>query len=163
MANKDDFTPEEWDQLVAAPQMAAFYVAFASPSGPVGSFKEMAVYPRLIVEAIENPGSNNLIQAVAVFFKDKIDKREMPEMPKMGMDIVENKAKCMEVLRGIVGPLTNKAPAEAEGFMRWVYQAAVISAEAAKEGGFLGIGGVKVNEAEAAALKEIAGVLGIQV
>ena len=34
-------------------------------------------------------------------------------------------------------------------------------AEAAKEGGFLGIGGVRVSEAEQAALREISDALGL--
>jgi hypothetical protein len=35
-------------------------------------------------------------------------------------------------------------------------------AEAAKEGGFLGIGGVRVSDAERAALGDIAGALGVK-
>jgi hypothetical protein len=42
-----------------------------------------------------------------------------------------------------------------------VYQAAQNSASAAREGGFFGIGGESVSEAETAALQEIAGALGI--
>jgi hypothetical protein len=57
--------------------------------------------------------------------------------------------------------LAQKAPEEAEGYKQWVYKAAQLSSEAAKEGGFLGMGGKRVTEAEAAALKEVAGALGI--
>jgi len=40
-------------------------------------------------------------------------------------------------------------------------RAAPHGVEAAKEGGFLGIGGTKVNEAETTALRDLAGSLGI--
>ncbi|MFO7632566.1 MAG: hypothetical protein R6W76_08510 [Caldilinea sp.] len=39
---------------------------------------------------------------------------------------------------------------------------AVATAEAAKEGDFMGIGGVRVNEAEKAALQQLAEILGVQ-
>jgi hypothetical protein len=62
----------------------------------------------------------------------------------------------------VVTLLARKAPApEAEGYKRWLLTVAQRVAEAAKEGGFLGIGGVRVSEAEQATLAEIAGALGV--
>jgi hypothetical protein len=58
--------------------------------------------------------------------------------------------------------LNRKAPGEAEGVKRWLLGTAQQAAEAAREGGFLGIGGVKVSDAEKAALAEVAQVLGVK-
>ena len=57
--------------------------------------------------------------------------------------------------------LDRKAPGNAQGFKRWLLATARHAAEAAKEGGVLGIGGVSVSDAEQAALAEVAGALGI--
>ena len=58
--------------------------------------------------------------------------------------------------------LSQKAPADAERYKQWVYQAAQNSANAAREGGVFGIGGERVSEAETAALQEIAAALDIR-
>lgn len=161
MVNKVDFTPEEWQQILTAPQMASLYVALASPSGPVGAVQEMMASTKLMVEAMKAGSGNALIDAVVADIREKVEKKEKLEPPQMSKDPNEVKARCLQACRDLAALLAQKAPAEAEGYKQWVYQAAQHSAEAAKEGGFLGIGGKRVSEAEAAALKEIAGALGI--
>jgi hypothetical protein len=71
------------------------------------------------------------------------------------------KAQCLQTLRDVAALLSQKAPADAQAYKQWVYQAAQNSANAAKEGGVFGIGGQRVSEAETAALKEIAMALEI--
>jgi hypothetical protein len=80
---------------------------------------------------------------------------------KPGNDLNEMKAQCLQACREVAALLSQKAPAEAQAYKQWVYQAAQNSANAAKEGGFLGIGGERVSEAETAALKELATALDI--
>ena len=65
----------------------------------------------------------------------------------------------MEEVRASVAMLDEKAGDEAAPVKSWLYSVAVATAEAAKEGDFLGFGGVKVNEAETAALAELAAIL----
>jgi len=161
MVNKVDFTSEEWQQIMIAPQMASLYIALASPSGPVGAVKEMMASTKLIVEAMKAGSGNALIDAVVADLREKAEAKEKLEPPQISKDPNETKAQCLQACRDLAALLSQKAPAEAEGYKQWVYQAAQHSAEAAKEGGFLGIGGTRVNEAEAAALKEIASALSI--
>jgi len=52
-------------------------------------------------------------------------------------------------------------PEEADAFRRWLMQAAQASAEAAKEGGFLGIGATRVSEGEEAMLAKLREILGL--
>ena len=87
--------------------------------------------------------------------------KEKIEQPQLSKDPNEMKAHCLHAFRDLDALLSQKAPAEAEGYKQWVHHAAQLSAEAAKEGGFLGIGGTKVSEAETIALNEIASALGI--
>ena len=52
-----------------------------------------------------------------------------------------------------------KAPEDTAAFKAWLAQISQSVAEAAKEGGFLGFGGVQVSEAEKATLAEISTAL----
>ena len=162
MAKKADFTPEEWQQLLSLPQVASLYLALASPSGPLGIAQEMMASTKGIVEALKSSSGNELIDAVAADIREKAEKRERLEPPlKTSNDPNEMKAQCVQIFREAAALLSQKAPAEAQAYKQWVYQAAQNSANAAKEGGVFGIGGERVSEAETAALKELAIALDI--
>ena len=162
MAKKADFTSEEWQLILSMPQIASLYLALASPSGPLGLVQEMVASTKGLVEAIKSSSGNELVDAVAADIKEKVEKRERLEPPlQASKDPSEMKARCLQTCRDVAALLSQKAPADAHEYKQWVYQAAQNSANAAKEGGFFGIGGEKVSEAETAALNEIAAALGI--
>jgi hypothetical protein len=162
MAKKADFTAEEWQLILTMPQVASLYLALASPSNPLGLAQEMVASTKGIVEALKSSSGNELIDAVAADMREKAEKRERLEPPlKTSNDLNEMKAQCLQACRDVVALLSQKAPADAQAYKQWVYQAAQNSANAAKEGGIFGIGGERVSEAEAAALKEIAMALDI--
>ena len=162
MAKKADFTSEEWQRILSLPQVASLYLALASPSNPLGLAQELIASTKGIVEALKSSSGNELIDAVAADFREKAEKRERMEAPlKTSNDPNEMKAQCLQISREVAALLSQKAPADAQAYKQWVYQAAQNSANAAKEGGFLGIGGERVSEAEAAALKELATALDI--
>jgi hypothetical protein len=69
------------------------------------------------------------------------------------------KPKAIAALREVASLLDAKAPEDAQAFKSWLEDIARRVAEAAKEGGFLGFGGVQVSEAEKATLTEIAAAL----
>ena len=162
MAKKADFTSEEWQQILSLPQVASLYLSLASPSNPLGLAQEMIASTKGVVETLKASSGNELIDAVAADIREKAEKRERMEPPlKPGNDLNEMKAQCLRACRDVAALLSQKAPADAQAYKQWVYQAAWNSANAAKEGGFFGIGGESVSEAETAALQEIAGALGI--
>ena len=162
MAKKADFTSEEWQRILSLPQVASLYLALASPSNPLGLAQELIASTKGILEALKSSSGNELIDAVAADFREKAEKRERMEAPlKTSNDPNEMKAQCLQISREVAALLSQKAPADAQAYKQWVYQAAQNSANAAKEGGFLGIGGERVSEAEAAALKELATALDI--
>ena len=76
-----------------------------------------------------------------------------------GSKPAEIKAKCIEALRQVGTLLDAKASADASAFKGWLRQISQNVAEAATEGGFLGISGVPVSEAEKATLTEISSAL----
>lgn len=162
MATKADFTSEEWGLILSTPQVASLYLALASPSGPLGLAQEMIASTKGIIEALKSSSGNELIDAVAADIREKADKRERMESPlKTSNDPNDLKAQCMRIFREVAALLSQKAPAEAQAYKQWVYQAAQNSANAAKEGGVFGIGGERVSEAETAALQELAFALGL--
>jgi hypothetical protein len=76
-----------------------------------------------------------------------------------GSKPAEIKDKCIETLRQAAAVIDAKAPGDAAAFKGWLRQISQHVAEASKEGGFLGIGGVPVSEAEKATLPEISSAL----
>ena len=160
MVQKADFTSEEWQLVLSMPQIASLYLALASPSNPLGLAQEMVASTKGIMEALKAASGNELIDAVAADIRERVEKRERLESPlKMSNDPNDMKSQCLQACREVAALLSQKAPAEAQAYKQWIYQAAQNSANAAKEGGFFGIGGERISEAESAALQEIATAL----
>jgi len=70
------------------------------------------------------------------------------------------KPRAIERLGHVSALLEAKAPADAPAFKTWLAAVSERVAEASKEGGFLGFGGVQVSDAEKATLAEIDAALG---
>ncbi len=66
-------------------------------------------------------------------------------------------------MRQVTALIEKKSKPEAQGFNQWLVSVAQKVSEAAKEGGFLGFGGTRVSEQEAATIKELSAALGVVV
>ena len=84
----------------------------------------------------------------------------MPELPR---DQGAARTALLDGCKQAAAAVAQKSPAEAEEYKRWLVSLAQKTAEAAKEGGFLGIGGTRVSEAESTAVTELASALGVSV
>lgn len=158
MSAKTDYSKDEWDSLLKAPMMAAMAVVAASPSGPIGVLKEMFAVGKGVLDGAEGT-TNPLIAAVIADVKAG----NRPPMPAdRPQDLAQVKAQALGACREVAALLGRKAPGDADAFKRWILGTAQRAAEAAKEGGVFGIGGVQVSEAEKAALGEVAGALGLK-
>jgi hypothetical protein len=73
----------------------------------------------------------------------------------------EAKKKAVDGCVAAATIVTQKSPAEADEFKQWLMTIANRTAEAAKEGGFLGIGGTQVSEKEKTELAALASALGV--
>jgi hypothetical protein len=158
MAKKSDFTPEEWQSLVAAAPMVGVAVACASPNGPWGMMKEMLSMGMAMAEMLQKGTSNPLIADLAADLKQRQTRPETPSNmtdPQICTDI------AMKHIRAVNEILDRKAErAEAEDFKKWLLAVAKRVAESANEGGIFGFGGQRVSEAEKNALRQIAFALG---
>ena len=157
MAEKSDFNAEEWDLLRLSPFMASMVIAAASPNGPVGLLKEISAATKVISEAAESAKAP-LVKAVAQDLRQVLSLPKRPE--GAGASLAQDLA--LNTLRRTSEVLGKKAsPEEAAEFKQWLSTIAQRTAEAAKEGGFLGFGGALVSEEEQAALGAIKSVLGL--
>ena len=64
MANKQDFTPQEWTKVLQSPMLVAIAVSTAEPSGLWGTLKEAAASSSALATAKFDANSNELIKAV---------------------------------------------------------------------------------------------------
>ena len=162
MADKSNFTPDEWKLLLESITMAGIAISAAEPSGLWGLLKESFVGGRELMTAKMDPKSNPLIKAVIADFETDQGRsiaRDGLKAQLAGCKPAEIKAKCVDTLRQVGALVDAKAPADAAAYKGWLRQISQHVAEAAKEGGFMGIGGVPVSEAEKATLAEISSAL----
>jgi hypothetical protein len=157
VTTKADYTAEEWELLLRAPLTVGMAVIAASPSGPIGVIQEMSAIARVMGEARPGDEPHTLISAlIADVHAGHRPGGVMPPTQRLE----DLKGHALATCQEVSALLARKAPAsEADGFKRWLITVAHGVAEAAKEGGVLGIGGVRVSAAEQALLAELAAVL----
>jgi hypothetical protein len=157
MSTKADFSVDEWDLLRSAPLMASLLVVAASPSGPVGLIQESAAAGKMILQAATT-AQTPLLKALAEDLSQRIS---IPKPPP-GATPEQIQAAATEILKRTSDLLAQKAtPEETPEFKQWLAKVAQATAEATKEGGFLGFGGTLVSDQEKAALSTVNSTLGI--
>jgi len=163
MTTKADYTAEEWHLIMQSPMAAALVVIYADPSNPVGLAQETFAVSKMMAQHASAPADNSLINAIAQEIKESEGRKAaQPPKPAKGSDLAAAKAQALGTLQQLNDLLAAKAPPdEAAGFKQWIVATAREVAGAAKEGGFLGIGGTPVTPAETAAIADVARTLGV--
>jgi len=161
MANKASFTPDEWKVLTQAPTMAGLVVMTSSPSGPLGLFEESIAIGKILAETKTQGSSSELLNALVADLATPQGRQATPPTELRGKSADQIKSYALDACRKAAALLDQKAPAESPAFKRWLQTIGQKVAEAAKEGGFLGIGGTQVSEQEKTALTDLSKSLGI--
>jgi hypothetical protein len=164
MANKQSFTPDEWTKISESVMMSGMAVSAAEPSGLWGMFKEAFASSSTLAASKLDPSSNELIKAVIADFETAQGRSAIQEALRKdfaGAKPGEVVQRSLANLREVSGILDAKAPGDAAAFKGWLRSISQKVAEAASEGGFLGIGGVQVSDAEKATLTDISKALGL--
>jgi hypothetical protein len=157
MSTKTDYSANEWDLLRTAPMMASILVVAASPSGPVGLVQESAAAGKMILNAADS-AATPLLKSLAEDMKSSFAIPKPP--PGASPTAVQDAA--TEILRRTSELLGQKAtPEETTELKQWLAQIAQKTAEATKEGGFLGFGGTLVSDEEKAAIAKVNSSLGL--
>jgi hypothetical protein len=167
------FTPEEWTMVKSAPMIAANLVVVADPSGPIDTIREVMAAARAVAAKNSAYAPSGLVSAVLTDWEadaeqakaeklSAIDfaKQQMPQLPQF-KSAAEMTDWLAASLTETVAFVSQKSPEDLASFRQWVMDCAVATANAAKEGSFLGIGGAVVSESEHAALDRIKTILGL--
>ena len=160
----DQFTPEEWNLLLALPRETAIAAAIADPGGRVGATKAIvAAFKELVAGEAEYPG-NALIAALLVELRTGTQGPE-DRGEELEIDEAEHGRRLAEALahaRAANALLAAKVePPQADEYRRWVVGIARTAVGAAKSGGFLGLGGERVTEEEAGFIADLRAALGM--
>jgi hypothetical protein len=151
MTRKADFNAEEWSTVVEGPVYAGMRVISADRGG---TLRESLALGRVYQEARAAHQDSELLDEL-VKSPPSIDPNQVREA---GRNIA---AVASERLREALGILEAKTtPEETDAYKRFVMTVAQAAAGAHKEGGFLGIGGKEISDAENQALDEISTALG---
>jgi hypothetical protein len=159
MTTKADFTEEEWARLRRAPLVAGMAISLADPGGPIEVIKETSAAAKSILDAAQGGEHGDLVREVATDAAEQIRQRRNPvsEFKPRGVTAGQE---ILDELKGVNDIVTAKAsPAEATQFRDWLKSSAQRSADAAKEGGFLGFGAEQVSEGEQKMLDRLDEVL----
>ena len=163
MANKQNFNPDEWSKILQSTMLAGIAITAAEPSGLWGALKEAFASSSALAAAKSNTSSSELIKAVVADFETKEGRASIQEALRQhlaGAKPADAVQRSLANLRDVSAILDAKAPQDAAGFKTWLRAISQNVADASSEGGFLGIGGVKVSEVEKATLAEISKALG---
>jgi len=151
MTKKADFNAEEWSVVVEGPVFAGMWVIAADRGG---TLRESLAVGRVYQEARRQQGESELLDAI-VSSQPAIDQSRAPER---GGDV---SALAQDRLREAMRIAEEKAtPEEVDAYKKFVMTVAQAAAAAHKEGGFLGVGGKQVSDAEEKALDDISITLG---
>jgi hypothetical protein len=164
MADKSNFTGDEWALLLRSPMNAGMAITAAEPSGLFGLLKESFAGGAALAQVATDANANPLMKAVVADFQTSAGRTAAHDGLKAefaNSKPAEIKTKAIDSLRQVAALLTAKAPGDAAAFKSWLRQISQKTAEAASEGGGLFGGGVQVSDAEKATLGEISAALGI--
>ena len=160
MTTKADYTEDEWAGLVRAPILAGGYIA-ASDMSFFGMIGEMTALYKTMTEGDVPEAASGLIEAVVAEIEDSKDAKEKLKLPETKQSATQA-AQLIHQLGLDLEVLDQKStPEETRAFKDWLIQIAQATAEATKEGGFLGIGAVRVSDKEQMALATLRHELGI--
>jgi len=164
MAKQDSFTSEEWNLLRLAPTLVAGGMSAADPSGIFGSLKEATAGAAGMGEAFKAHGGLELFAAI-------VADRSIPAMPEAKSLLGEGsreqqlqnfrKAVLQRVKSAVDLVASRASPQEADAYRRMLVDVAQRAAEASREGGFLGFGGVRVSDKEQSFIAEVKKAAGI--
>jgi hypothetical protein len=163
MSLLSDYPADEQRLLMEGPRLGAVVVSAASPGRATETVAEGVAAIQYAMIRSEAFLGNTLISSIQYGVEQLAHTdHKFADYAKLAT-ATGAKEQALARLGQIADALDARSdPAEATGYKQWVMNAATLASEAGKEGGnFFGRGAVLVNDAERAALAEIATTLRI--
>lgn len=165
MSTKQNYNDDEWAKVMGAPVLAGTFLMVADV-GVTSLFGETKAMTTAITAGNAPDAVKDLVGSIAAEMmamaqnKEKLEPPAMPEEAKK--DPQAAKATILkEITEGVDIVARVGSAEEAAAFKQWLVTIAEAVAEAGKEGGFLGIGAVRVSDKEKAALADLSAALGL--
>jgi len=155
MATEKDFPLVDWQAIEAAPFMAGLAIAYGDMSNKAAIADEAGATGQTIKAGTSS--TSEIVRTIAARFAAG----QQPTLPPIPNKPSEAQAALVEGCRAALALVSAKAPDEANGFATFLMDCGKASANAAREGGFIGVGFRKVSEGEALALANLALALGL--
>ena len=157
-----DYDPDQQRVLVRAISAAAVLVSTASPGSRADTVSEGFASAEYVLDSLEPYIGNTLVTSVIIAIRDRLAAEEpFPDYTDVATapDAADQARARLSAVATLLD--TRTTPEEAAGYKDWLVGVARASAAGALEDkGFLGRGGVQVNDAERAAIAEVARLLG---
>lgn len=171
------FTEAEKSLLLQAPAQAIAAVTLADRVDPISFLKEVEAGVGILANEVQRQDiEGELIQSLVGSMRE-LDQQDALQGEQLKLkktfeilgylqtlkNSAEGQERAVEHFKQVATVLTAKATGlEANAFKQWLLLFAKQVAEAAKEGGFLGIGGSRISEKESDILKKLADALGLE-
>lgn len=154
MSIKDKFTPDEWFKVMTGPGRAGAAVMAASPSGLTGLIAEARAFSDATRESVSAATRTPLLEAMAADMLGTAPDTQPPQ--ERARNAGEAREQSLQAVRQAAWLVSAKAsPEDNAAYRQMLMNVAERTANAATEGGFLGIGGKLVDEKEQAVLDEL--------
>ncbi len=153
MGLKENFTSDEWENLIGLPYAVSTTIMFAAPNvlGIWGETKATMQEPANLAAKSGSPLVGLLLAEMQPRIKELMKKQQ----ETLKHDQAGYRGKTLEACRSAAAALSKVPPEEALAYKTWVIAIGLKVAEAAKEHG------VAVSEPEKAAIAELSMALGV--
>ena len=159
------YTNDEWLCLVETPVKVGRAMMAVSPSGAIGMTQEVMALRKSMTEGLQTAK-----QPVLVAMRQRVQSKDAMEAIwedaghafSNRWDAANVRQAAITSCQEAIALLKKMSPQDAQAYKDFVYMTALRVAEAAKEGGFMGIGGVAVSAEEKSLLNDISRTLGVQ-
>jgi hypothetical protein len=164
------YSDDEWKLLTMTPLQVGKTMIVTSSPNPIGAVQEVRALNNTLNEALGQHATNPLLKEIGETLKRVVDLGVSGQVQQIKESMVGQKvdqqtarstalASCQQA----VSILQKAPPQDAMTYKEMVYLVARKVAEAAREGGFLGIaGGQTISPSEQALLNDLASTLGMQ-
>jgi hypothetical protein len=155
MATDKDFTPSDWQSVESGPFMAGLAVTYSDLSNKVAIADEASATGEAIKAGSSSP--SEIVRTIAARFAAG----ERPTIPKIPNAPADAQNALVDGCKAALALVKSKAPGEADAYAAFLLGCAKAAANAAREGGFIGVGIRKVSEGEEQALANLTLALGL--
>lgn len=163
------YSDSEWKTLMATPLKVGKAMMLASPSGPIGLIQETKALVDCLRALLSQNTTSPLLRELSSSAKNVVNSARSGDPKSVLFDLIgtsNDPAACRtDALNGCqqsASILRKASPQDATEYKQFVFTGAQKVAEAAREGGILGMGGEQVAPAEQSLLRDIANAIDIQ-